>query len=450
MNPSQHGEVFVTHDGIETDQDLGTYERLTDHGPTHDACIKAINAGFSSIMYDGSSLPIDENVRNTKKIYDICKQYDISLEGEVGVVGGEEDGVVANITDRGLIAIGAGMAATGCLGAGIGQGFSAGKAAEAIGRNPDAANKVRTIMIIGAAIAESGAIYSLLISLILMLSTNAFTEMGELQERITSTKKGSITSIQAVYVPADDLTDPAPATTFSHLDAKTVLDRQIASLGIYPAIDPLLSTSRALSEDVVDENTKKTNDSDPDPINLKLNGLANSFDLSYPKIDVDDTDLRQKTLKKLVDLGYERSINAVNPGNFASKDHIIDLGNHGGDMGGPNCFEDQNIQPKPYIPPAPVTPARPPKPKEFPIQNDFGINIVENLAGAYSSYDQATNNGKPLTLIKAKDNNELRDPIIQPTPKTPASIILPGHEKTLSLPIASDFVLDQSINTAGA
>ncbi|WP_434414616.1 hypothetical protein JTY60_00075 [symbiont of Argiope bruennichi] len=72
------------------------------------------------------------------------------------------------------------------------------------------------------------------------------------------------------------------------------------------------------------------------------------------------------------------------------------------------CSADQNIQPKPYIPPAPVTPARPPKPKEFPIQNDFGINIVENLAGAYSSYDQATNNGKPLTLIKAKDNNELR------------------------------------------
>ncbi|WP_434414635.1 F0F1 ATP synthase subunit beta [symbiont of Argiope bruennichi] len=77
------------------------------------------------------------------------------------------------------------------------------------------------------------------------------TEMGELQERITTTKNGSITSVQAVYVPADDLTDPAPATTFSHLDAKTVLDRQIASLGIYPAIDPLLSTSRALSEDVV-------------------------------------------------------------------------------------------------------------------------------------------------------------------------------------------------------
>ena len=77
------------------------------------------------------------------------------------------------------------------------------------------------------------------------------TEMGALQERITSTKDGSITSIQAVYVPADDLTDPAPATTFSHLDATTVLDRSIASLGIYPAVDPLASTSRILSEDVV-------------------------------------------------------------------------------------------------------------------------------------------------------------------------------------------------------
>ncbi len=72
------------------------------------------------------------------------------------------------------------------------------------------------------------------------------TEMGQLQERITSTVKGSITSVQAVYVPADDLTDPAPATTFTHLDAKTVLDRNIASLGIYPAIDPLGSTSRML------------------------------------------------------------------------------------------------------------------------------------------------------------------------------------------------------------
>ncbi|AAT27694.1 F0F1 ATP synthase subunit beta [[Mycoplasma] mobile] len=79
------------------------------------------------------------------------------------------------------------------------------------------------------------------------------TEMGQLQERITSTRKGSITSIQAVYVPADDLTDPAPATTFIHLDAQTVLDRNIASLGIYPAIDPLASASRMLSADIVGE-----------------------------------------------------------------------------------------------------------------------------------------------------------------------------------------------------
>jgi len=77
------------------------------------------------------------------------------------------------------------------------------------------------------------------------------TEMGDLQERITSTKKGSITSVQAVYVPADDLTDPAPATTFTHLDATTVLSRDIASQGIYPAVDPLDSTSRILSPDVV-------------------------------------------------------------------------------------------------------------------------------------------------------------------------------------------------------
>ena len=77
------------------------------------------------------------------------------------------------------------------------------------------------------------------------------TEMGALQERITSTKKGSITSVQAVYVPADDLTDPAPATTFAHLDATTVLDRGIASLGIYPAVDPLESTSRILTPDIV-------------------------------------------------------------------------------------------------------------------------------------------------------------------------------------------------------
>ena len=77
------------------------------------------------------------------------------------------------------------------------------------------------------------------------------TEMGELQERITSTKKGSVTSVQAVYVPADDLTDPAPATTFAHLDATTVLDRKIAELGIYPAIDPLDSTSRILDPRVI-------------------------------------------------------------------------------------------------------------------------------------------------------------------------------------------------------
>ncbi len=79
------------------------------------------------------------------------------------------------------------------------------------------------------------------------------TEMGALQERITSTKKGSITSIQAVYVPADDLTDPAPATTFAHLDATTVLSRDIASQGIYPAVDPLESTSRILSAEVLGE-----------------------------------------------------------------------------------------------------------------------------------------------------------------------------------------------------
>jgi F-type H+-transporting ATPase subunit beta len=79
------------------------------------------------------------------------------------------------------------------------------------------------------------------------------TEMGALQERITSTKKGSITSVQAIYVPADDLTDPAPATTFTHLDATTVLSRRIAELGIYPAVDPLDSTSRILDPNVVGE-----------------------------------------------------------------------------------------------------------------------------------------------------------------------------------------------------
>jgi F-type H+-transporting ATPase subunit beta len=80
---------------------------------------------------------------------------------------------------------------------------------------------------------------------------NLSTEMGELQERITSTRKGSITSVQAIYVPADDLTDPAPATTFSHLDATSVLSRQIAELGIYPAVDPLASTSRVLDPRIV-------------------------------------------------------------------------------------------------------------------------------------------------------------------------------------------------------
>jgi len=84
------------------------------------------------------------------------------------------------------------------------------------------------------------------------------TEMGELQERITSTKKGSITSVQAIYVPADDLTDPAPATTFAHLDATTVLSRQIVGLGIYPAVDPLDSTSRILDPRVLGEEHYRT------------------------------------------------------------------------------------------------------------------------------------------------------------------------------------------------
>eukprot|EP00967_Tisochrysis_lutea_P134148 scaffold236511_cov18-Tisochrysis_lutea.AAC.1 len=79
------------------------------------------------------------------------------------------------------------------------------------------------------------------------------TDMGALQERITTTQKGSITSVQAVYVPADDLTDPAPATTFAHLDATTVLSRNIAELGIYPAVDPLDSTSRMLDPRIIGE-----------------------------------------------------------------------------------------------------------------------------------------------------------------------------------------------------
>jgi len=79
------------------------------------------------------------------------------------------------------------------------------------------------------------------------------TEMGVMQERITSTKRGSITSVEAVYVPADDLTDPAPATTFAHLDATTVLNRKISEQGIYPAVDPLDSTSRILTPEIVGE-----------------------------------------------------------------------------------------------------------------------------------------------------------------------------------------------------
>jgi F-type H+-transporting ATPase subunit beta len=84
------------------------------------------------------------------------------------------------------------------------------------------------------------------------------TEMGAMQERITSTKRGSITSVQAVYVPADDLTDPAPATTFSHLDATTVLSRKIAELGIYPSVDPLDSTSRIMTPDVLGDEHYET------------------------------------------------------------------------------------------------------------------------------------------------------------------------------------------------
>jgi F-type H+-transporting ATPase subunit beta len=82
--------------------------------------------------------------------------------------------------------------------------------------------------------------------------------MGELQERITSTKRGSITSVQAIYVPADDLTDPAPATAFAHLDATTVLSRQIAELGIYPAVDPLASTSKILDPRILGDDHYNT------------------------------------------------------------------------------------------------------------------------------------------------------------------------------------------------
>ena len=90
------------------------------------------------------------------------------------------------------------------------------------------------------------------------LSATLANEMGALQERIASTKNGSVTSVQAVYVPADDLTDPAPATTFAHLDATTVLSRKIVEQGIYPAVDPLESTSRILEADVVGEEHYET------------------------------------------------------------------------------------------------------------------------------------------------------------------------------------------------
>merc|ERR1712211_176206 len=83
------------------------------------------------------------------------------------------------------------------------------------------------------------------------------TDMGAMQERITTTKTGSITSVQAIYVPADDLTDPAPATTFAHLDAKTVLSRAISELGIYPAVDPLDSSSRMLDPRIIGEEPTK-------------------------------------------------------------------------------------------------------------------------------------------------------------------------------------------------
>jgi len=83
------------------------------------------------------------------------------------------------------------------------------------------------------------------------------TDLGALQERITTTKKGSITSVQAIFVPADDLTDPAPATTFAHLDATTVLSRALTELGIYPAVDPLDSTSRMLDPTIVGEDHYK-------------------------------------------------------------------------------------------------------------------------------------------------------------------------------------------------
>ncbi|KAL4364829.1 hypothetical protein HN51_024640 [Arachis hypogaea] len=107
------------------------------------------------------------------------------------------------------------------------------------------------------AIAFSGPI-AVFVSVFLIYQPTLSTEMGSLQERITSTKEGSITSIQAVYVPADDLTDPAPATTFAHLDATTVLSRGLAAKGIYPVVDPLDSTSTMLQPRIVGEEHYET------------------------------------------------------------------------------------------------------------------------------------------------------------------------------------------------
>ena len=107
------------------------------------------------------------------------------------------------------------------------------------------------------------------------------TDMGNLQERITTTNKGSITSVQAIYVPADDLTDPAPATSFAHLDATTVLSRQIAEIGIYPAVDPLDSTSRILDPRIVgDEHYRVARDcllyTSPSPRDATLSRMPSS------------------------------------------------------------------------------------------------------------------------------------------------------------------------------
>ena len=123
------------------------------------------------------------------------------------------------------------------------------------------------------------------------------TDMGNLQERITSTDKGSITSVQAIYVPADDLTDPAPATSFSHLDATTVLSRQIAEIGIYPAVDPLDSTSRILDPRIVgDEHYRVARDVQKDFASINLYKILSQFWewMSYRK----KTNLQLQELEK--------------------------------------------------------------------------------------------------------------------------------------------------------